>query len=198
MDPFPFPAKLAAGTKWRGDFLGGKVGVCLLINSASILGELVMLRGSYVYLHWSKDRLETSEPLSGCVPWLLCVFLLQIKIEPFFFTTVCDGVELATLIDGIKDHIGVEWKSLGRALQLNQTEVEAIEYDYRFSLKEQIFQLFHVWQMKEGEGATCEALIAALKKANLVGVLELLKGLFIVEQSGRFKCNVSYKALIIS
>ena len=98
---------------------------------------------------------------------------------------VCDGVQLTDLVDAIREDIGCEWKLLGRELKLTNTEIDAIEYDNRHSLKEQIYQLFWKWQRVKGQKATCEVLIKALKAAKLDHILESLKKKHIIEYTGK-------------
>ena len=80
-----------------------------------------------------------------------------------------------TLIGVISDHIGHEWKQLARQLKFSERDIGTIEYDNRFSLKEQIFQLFHQWKGREGDGASSRVLLDGVRKARLTGVLELEK-----------------------
>ena len=72
----------------------------------------------------------------------------------------------------ISDHIGHDWKQLARQLKFSETDIVAIEYDNRFSLKEQIYQLFRQWKGREGDGATSRVLLDGVRKARLNGVLE--------------------------
>ena len=100
----------------------------------------------------------------------------------FIHFIVCDGIVIDTLVEAIKENIANEWKLLGRAMRMSETEIGAIEYDHRLSLREQIFQLFYQWQRKEGEDATSEVVIAALEKAKLTGILEILQDKCIIEE----------------
>jgi hypothetical protein len=64
--------------------------------------------------------------------------------------------------------IGWEWKQLARTLKFGPTDIQAIEYDNRLSLKEQIHQLFVQWEKAQGRNATSKALLEGLVEANLV------------------------------
>ena len=91
------------------------------------------------------------------------------------------GVDLEVFISEISNHIGLEWKFLARALEFEQTDIDAIEYKDIRNLKEQIYQMFREWKIREGQRATASRLLSAIKEAELH---ELLKGL-------REKCVIS-------
>ncbi|XP_074648550.1 uncharacterized protein LOC141904010 [Tubulanus polymorphus] len=57
------------------------------------------------------------------------------------------------------------WKSLGRRLLLDESEIIVIQKDFRDDLKEQSFQMLHKWTEVEDEKATLKRLISALKTA---------------------------------
>ena len=84
------------------------------------------------------------------------------------------GVDLEVFISEISKLIGLEWKFLARALEFEQTDIDAIEYKDIRNLKEQIYQMFHEWKIREGQRATAGRLLSAIKEAELH---ELLKGL---------------------
>ena len=102
-----------------------------------------------------------------------------------FSTAVKKDIKLSDVIKKVKNRIGHEWKSLARGLGLNTSEIAAIEYDNRFSLKEQIAQLFIHWERTEGPlEATPQALVNGLMKENLTGILEFLERDGYVENIG--------------
>ena len=69
----------------------------------------------------------------------------------------------------------MEWKFLARSLGFEQTDVDAIEYRDVRNLKEQIYQMFHEWKRREGNGATTARLLAAIKDAGLQELLKTLR-----------------------
>ncbi len=91
---------------------------------------------------------------------------------------------MQALISTISKYIGHDWKILARTLNMTQTDIDAIEYKEKFSLKEQIFQLFEQWKRQEGSGATPGALINALERAQMNGNLKLLEQQQLIENSG--------------
>ena len=68
-------------------------------------------------------------------------------------------------------HIGNEWKILARELGFTTTDRDAIQHDNMLSLKEQIYQFTHKWEMMEGDDASIEKLRAGLQRADLLEVL---------------------------
>ena len=61
--------------------------------------------------------------------------------------------------------MGHSWQFLARELGFSDTDIAALEHDYQFSFKEQIHQMFHQWKRREGNGATKERLLLAMKAA---------------------------------
>ena len=103
----------------------------------------------------------------------------------FFLPIAAKNIKLSNLIKKVKNQIGHEWKSLARGLGLNTTEIAAIEYDNRFSSKEQIAQLFIHWERTEGPlEATPQSLVNGLMKENLTDILESLERDGCVENIG--------------
>ena len=90
----------------------------------------------------------------------------------------------------ISDHIGHEWKILARTLHMTQTDIDAIEYKDKFSLREQIFQFFRQWQQQKGNGATPGVLVDALGRANMEDILKKLEPYRLVENSGSLNVTV--------
>lgn len=64
---------------------------------------------------------------------------------------------------------------LARALDIDKTEFDAIEYRDPRDLKEQIVQFFRIWEEREGSKASIETLMAALKKAELSEVVDKME-----------------------
>ena len=67
---------------------------------------------------------------------------------------------------------------------MTQTDIDAIEYKDKFSLKEQIFQFFRQWQLQEGNAATPAVLIHALEKTDMNGILKALEQCHLIESTG--------------
>ncbi|XP_070567465.1 uncharacterized protein [Ptychodera flava] len=63
------------------------------------------------------------------------------------------------------------WKPLGRKLGLRDSSLAAIEVN-NYDVREQIYQMFVEWKMKEGKKATVEVLVRALKELELIGLAE--------------------------
>ena len=95
----------------------------------------------------------------GCVQILLTYFLSSVK----------------RFIAKLRDLIGHKWKDLAHQLGFAQTEIDAIEYNGRFNLEEQIFKLFHKWQQQKGQDASVEMLVEGLKAAKLQAQLDSLE-----------------------
>ena len=99
-------------------------------------------------------------------------------------------VDLDTFIKEVYDLLGHSWKFLAREFGFSETDIDAIEYDNQFSLKEQIYQMFHQWKRREGDGATTEKLLSAMNSAQ--GFDEQIKKLTekgIVREYQRSKSN---------
>ena len=79
---------------------------------------------------------------------------------------------------------------MARALGFEETDVDAIEYNNKHYLREQIYQMFHEWQRREGNTATTARLLQGMKRAELHEILKTLKekGL-IVSPSVRGTCQ---------
>ena len=86
-------------------------------------------------------------------------------------TKFVDPVLLTGLVDAfikeLSKHIGIDWKALARELGLSKTDIDAIEYDNRLSMEDQIFGFFYKWKQREGKDASVQKLIDGLKAANL-------------------------------
>lgn len=61
-------------------------------------------------------------------------------------------------IQRISEHIGSDWKQLGRALGLSKTDLDGIEEENRFNLRDRIHGLFHLWKQRKGPDATVQQL----------------------------------------
>ena len=67
----------------------------------------------------------------------------------------------------IQRKIGKGWKSLARALDFEQTDIDAITYANPHDLKECIYSLFNQWKEKQGSTVSVSKLINGLLKADL-------------------------------
>ena len=76
-------------------------------------------------------------------------------------------VNLDAFIKELSEHIGGDWKALARELGLSRTDIDAIEYDNPFNMKDQIFEFFYKWKQQEGKNASVQKLIDGLKAGNL-------------------------------
>ena len=85
------------------------------------------------------------------------------------------AVDLEAFISEISKLIGLEWKFLAIELNFDQTDIDAIEYKDVLNLKEQIYQMFHQWRKREGQGASANRLLAAIKEAKLSELLKVLR-----------------------
>lgn len=84
-------------------------------------------------------------------------------------------IDLEEFIAEISKHIGYEWKFLARSLGFEQTDIDATEYKDMGNLREQIFQMFHEWKKREGDGATTARLLEGIKDAELKELLKALR-----------------------
>ena len=102
------------------------------------------------------------------------------------------GVDLEAFINEISKLIGLEWKFLARALEFEQTDIDAIEYKDIRNLKEQIYQMFHEWKKQEGQRATAGRLLSAIKEADLHELLKGLreKGIILPRLQSKFSYNI--------
>ena len=76
-------------------------------------------------------------------------------------------IDLEAFIKELSEHIGGDWKALARELGLSKTDIDAIEYDNRLSMKDQIFEFFYKWKQREGKDVSVQKLIDGLKAAKL-------------------------------
>ena len=74
-------------------------------------------------------------------------------------------VDLDTFIKEVYDLLGHSWKFVARELGFSKTDIDALEHDNPYLLKEQIYQMFDQWKRREGNGATSDKLLAAIKSA---------------------------------
>ena len=85
--------------------------------------------------------------------------------------------------------MGHSWKFLARELGFSETDVAALEHDNQFSLKEQIHQMFYQWRRREGDGATSDKLLAAMKSAGFDEQIRILTGKGMIENE-KSKSNI--------
>ena len=81
----------------------------------------------------------------------------EIEYAPLLFR-----LDLETFIKALSEHIGTDWKALARALGLSRTDIAAIVYENRFSLKDQIYEFFYKWKQQEGKDASIQKLVNGL------------------------------------
>ena len=93
--------------------------------------------------------------------------------------------DLDEFIGEISKHIGMQWMFLARSLGFEQTDIDAIEYKDQRNLREQIFQMFHEWRRREGNEATTDRLLAAVKHAELKELMKTLKEKGFIVSSSR-------------
>ena len=103
--------------------------------------------------------------------------------------------DLDDFIGEISKHIGLEWKFLARELDFDETDIDSIEYKDVRNLKEQIFQMFHQWKRRDGDGATTGRLLSAVKKCGLEELLKTLREKKVVVSTLRGKAVTIYKCL---
>lgn len=89
---------------------------------------------------------------------------MYIKV-PLIFITDIVLVDLDVFIKELFDCLGHSWKFLARELNFSETAIAALEHDNPFDLKEQIYQMFYQWRRREGNSATSERLLSAMKAA---------------------------------
>ena len=72
----------------------------------------------------------------------------------------------------IERKIGKSWKSLARALDFEQTDIDAITFADPRDLKECIYSFFNQWKEKQGRNASVTRLINGLLKAELNAIAD--------------------------
>ena len=90
------------------------------------------------------------------------VYCLNLLPAPLLFY-----LDFETFTKVLSEHIGTDWKALARALELSRTDIDAIEYENRFSLKDQIYEFFYKWKQREGKNASIQKLVSGLKAEKL-------------------------------
>ena len=68
--------------------------------------------------------------------------------------------------------IGKAWKSLARALDFEETDIDAITYANPHDLKECIHSFFKQWKEKQGSNASVPRLVNGLLKAELNAIAD--------------------------
>eukprot|EP00731_Ephydatia_muelleri_P024082 Em0016g353a len=99
---------------------------------------------------------------------------------------VQEGILCSAFIRELSRHIGSDLRKLSRALDIDKTDFDAIEYRDPRDLKEQIVQFFRFWEEREGSKASVETLMAALKRAELFEVVNKME-LFIKQEKAKVK-----------
>ena len=83
-------------------------------------------------------------------------------------------VNIRTLKKIVQEEIGHDWKQLARSLKFVETDIQAIEHDNVYSLKEQIYQFLYQWERMVGNDATPEVLLKGVVEARLGTILNRL------------------------
>ncbi len=81
------------------------------------------------------------------------------------------------LVKKISRNISSHWKKLARELSFDETDIGAIEYRDPFDLEEQITNFFNKWKRKNGNFATKEVLLAAIKSLSPSLPAEIVRAL---------------------
>ena len=89
------------------------------------------------------------------------------KRTSFVYLVSVGLLDTEAFIKELSEHIGGDWKALARELGLSKTDVDAIKYDNRLSMKDQIFEFFYKWKQREGKDVSVQKLIDGLKAAKL-------------------------------
>ena len=79
------------------------------------------------------------------------------------------AVDLDAFIGELFDLVGHSWKFLARELGFMDTDIAALQHDNPYNLREQIHQMFNQWKRREGNGATKERLLLAMKSVGCFG-----------------------------
>ncbi|XP_019623373.1 PREDICTED: receptor-interacting serine/threonine-protein kinase 1-like [Branchiostoma belcheri] len=75
----------------------------------------------------------------------------------------------------VADHIGNDWKRLLRYLSLKDNDLDVVDHDYKADgLIEKAYQGLRKWKQQEGNEATMQKLLAALKTIGRRDVIEKL------------------------
>ena len=88
---------------------------------------------------------------------------------------IADEVQLSRVIGELKEHIGINWKTVARKLGFTTTDIDAIVIRDEHDLKEQIHRFFEQWKMREGRGASAHMLVEAVRAAGLQNILDYLQ-----------------------
>ena len=98
-------------------------------------------------------------------------------------------VDLDTFIKEVYDLLGHSWKFVARELGFSKTDIDALEHDNPYLMKEQIYQMFDQWKRREGNGATSDKLLAAMKSAGFDEQIRILTGKGMIEYE-KSKSNI--------
>lgn len=81
---------------------------------------------------------------------------------------------LKSLVLDIANKLEEDWKPLGRKLEIFESELNAIDADYKLE-KEKAFQMLSKWKNKNGRDATTEKLVHALINIHRLDLAEQLR-----------------------
>ena len=79
-------------------------------------------------------------------------------------------------IDICTEHVGRDWRCLGRKLKFSDGQLDIISADYQANgLKEQIYQLLVQWKQRESQKATLPVLVKALHESRCKDTIRKIK-----------------------
>ena len=118
------------------------------------------------------------------MPDYIGIFLLFSNNYVCNLYVVKGTVNISTLKKIVQEEIGHDWKQLARSLKFVETDIQAIEHDNVYSLKEQIYQFFYQWERMMGNDATPEVLLKGVVEARLDTILDRLHKDGLIECTG--------------
>ena len=81
-------------------------------------------------------------------------------------------IERDDFVKELSRHLGKDYIKLARALGMDKTDIDSIEYREPRELKEQIYIFFDIWKRTQGRNASISQLVSGLKQAGLSWCLE--------------------------
>ena len=100
---------------------------------------------------------------------------LQIYLA-FYYLTIFIYISVSSIAFPIQcavsQHLGKDWKFLGRLLGLSVAEIEAIEVDSKYGIKDMAQTAINKWMEREGDQATTHTLI---KHLELIGRKDIIQ-----------------------
>lgn len=77
------------------------------------------------------------------------------------------GEDLMPYFDWLVEHIGRDWRFLGRQLKLKQFDFDCIVEEHPRNLREQIMSMLSLWKERNRKNATKAALVKALRNCRM-------------------------------